>query len=784
MTPVFSTMHSEDPVPRRRPGARAALSVAAVLVAVLAVAWPASGQVGGGQSAAPSVLVLHSYNEATPWQRDVQAGLDAALAERGVPLDIYYETLDAGRFESVVGGDVLAAYLAGKFADRPLDLLVAVDGPAGWFLDRNTHLFPGIPRLFVSPSRETAARLSQQGDNTVITLVQEDVVASFRAMVDVTGAREIYAVGETATPMVERLVDTIRQADAGDPEFNVTYLLDLPIDELLQRTRSLPADSAIFYLLIFRDGDGNTFVPREIAQRLAAAAAVPVFSHWVTLLGTGIVGGYMLSGEAVGRTAVEDILQILATGSAADHPVGSNANLKHIYDWRALDRFGISTDRLPPDSVILNRPPSVWTEFRGYAVGTTVVISLLVVVASLLTGIVFVVARSRRRLGEAQDRLERNEREVRGILDNLADTFYRADTDGRIVLASRSSASLVGYPPDEVVGLKVADFYADPAQRQLFLDELSAGGGAVQGFEAEIIDREGNRKWVSTSARFWKDDSGNVLGVEGTIRDITERRKMERELRRAQRMEALGQLTGGVAHEFNNVLMVIQGCMDMIQIHAGNDDELKNYAELGIRGTTRAADLTRKLLNYSRREPPTREDCDFNELIASMRGAIAHALGDDIAIEINQCDRPCVTSINRADAENVMLNLAINAGDAMPGGGRLTIRSGCVTLCEDEVLSRSGDLDAGEYIVVSVADTGNGMTPQTAARAFDPFFTTKDVGEGTGLGLSMVYGFARQSRGHAVLESRQGVGTTVRIYLPLASSAAMLAPAAGRPAVA
>ena len=240
----------------------------------------------------------------------------------------------------------------------------------------------------------------------------------------------------------------------------------------------------------------------------------------------------------------------------------------------------------------------------------------------------------------------------------------------------------------------------------------------------------------------------------------------EDNLRQAQKMEAVGQLTGGIAHDFNNLLTGIMGSLERLQARLpyARPEELTRYIAAAQDASTRAANLTNRLLAFSRRQPLKPRGTDINRLTAGMAELITRTIGPSITLDIAPCPDLHATLVDPNQLEHALLNLCINASDAMPGGGTLRITTANATLTPHEATALH--LTAGDYVTLTVADTGTGMTPEVLARAFDPFFTTKPLGQGTGLGLSMIYGFARQSGGHTEVSSRPGTGTAVTLYLP------------------
>ena len=315
---------------------------------------------------------------------------------------------------------------------------------------------------------------------------------------------------------------------------------------------------------------------------------------------------------------------------------------------------------------------------------------------------------------------------------------------------------------------------------------------ALYDVEYRTVGKEdGIIRWVAAKGRGIFDEMDRCLRVVGTAIDVTERKRKEAELyelnqhlerrvaeevaerehaeealRQAQKMEAVGQLTGGIAHDFNNMLAVVIGSLDLLNRRVGvSDPRAKRFIDAAHEGAQRAATLTQRLLAFSRQQPLNPEVLDANKLVPNMSDLLSHSIGTDIRLETVLGAGLWRTHADRNQLESAILNLAVNARDAMPEGGRLTIETQNVYFEERHVAANFG-VPVGQYVMITVSDTGIGMPPDVIAKAFDPFFTTKAVGKGTGLGLSQVYGFVRQSGGHVKIYSEDGAGTTIKIYLP------------------
>ncbi len=281
--------------------------------------------------------------------------------------------------------------------------------------------------------------------------------------------------------------------------------------------------------------------------------------------------------------------------------------------------------------------------------------------------------------------------------------------------------------------------------------------GIVSGAAALLLAVAAGRSQRQTQR--WRD-AASALAVEAK-----ERERVEAQLRQLQKMEAVGQLTGGIAHDFNNMLAVIIGGLNLVQRRlARGDADVGRYVEAAMDGATRAATLTQRLLAFSRQQPLQPEPLAVNDLVAGMSEMLRRTLGDEVRLETVLAGGLWKTKADAGQLENALLNLAVNARDAMPEGGRLTVETANAHL--DEAYACDNDAKPGQYVLIAVTDTGTGMPPEVAARAFDPFFTTKGVGKGTGLGLSQTFGFVKQSAGHIKIYSESGHGTTFKVYLP------------------
>lgn len=359
--------------------------------------------------------------------------------------------------------------------------------------------------------------------------------------------------------------------------------------------------------------------------------------------------------------------------------------------------------------------------------------------------------------------LRDREARLAAILGTVTDAIFTVEASGRIESANAAAARLFGYPETVLTGLYVGRLLGiDPA--------VSPWGGLPRGTtKPQRLEREGLRASGEKFPVEWSLAPIQIAAkayILVTARDLSNRRQAEEQLRQAQKMEAIGQLTGGVAHDFNNLLTVIVGNLQWLDEKLDGQANLQRLSQAAIRAAMRGADLTQRLLAFSRRQALTPQLSDPNKLVQGVAEIAGRTLGQGISVELRLSEPIWPVQIDRNQLENALINLAVNARDAMPDGGVILLETRNIEVGPAEV-GESGVPD-GEWVQISVRDCGTGMPPEILARAFEPFFTTKETGKGSGLGLSMVYGFVTQSGGMVKLDSRPGAGTTVRLLLPRA----------------
>ncbi len=392
----------------------------------------------------------------------------------------------------------------------------------------------------------------------------------------------------------------------------------------------------------------------------------------------------------------------------------------------------------------------------------------------------------------AEEALRESERQFRILVNGVTDyALYLLDPNGVVTKWNAGAQRIKGYTADEAVGQHVSRFYTD-ADREAGLPARTLATAAEEGrAEAEgwRVRKDGTTFWANVVVDAIRDETGALIGFAKITRDATERRQAQirlqetqQRLAQAQKMEAMGQLTGGVAHDFNNLLMIVNGHADLLRRHLADDPKALKAIEAIELASHRGATLTRQLLSFARRQRLAPKSLDLAERLAALAPMLANSVDARIEIEVELPPGLWPVEVDESELELALVNLTVNARDAMPEGGRITLSAENVALEPGE---RNLEL-RGDYVALTVADTGTGIAPDILARVFDPFFTTKQVDKGTGLGLAQVHGFAHQSGGAVVVESKVGQGARMTLFLPradvepAAAPEAVAAPASGQ----
>jgi PAS domain S-box-containing protein len=381
----------------------------------------------------------------------------------------------------------------------------------------------------------------------------------------------------------------------------------------------------------------------------------------------------------------------------------------------------------------------------------------------------------------AREALRRSEEQFRLLVDSVIDyAIYMLSPDGLVTTWNAGARKIKGYAADEVIGTHFSRFYTEEDRRGGLPEHVLATAREHGRFHGEgvRVRKDGSRFRADVVVDAIRDAEGRLVGFAKITRDVTQRVQLEEArhaLQHAQRLEAVGKLTGGVAHDFNNILQVIGGCLQLLGMAMAGQPSGQRHLQMALGAVDRGAKLSSQLLAFARRQPLQPYVLNPGRIVRNMEELMRRAVGEHVEVETVASASLWNTMLDPHQLENVVLNLAINARDAMPGGGKLTIELSN-TMLDDTYVSAAHEVPPGQYVLLAISDTGTGMTPDVRERAIEPFFTTKGEGQGTGLGLSMAFGFVKQSGGHFRIYSEVGHGTTIKAYFPRALEAEQTLP--------
>ncbi|HOO77605.1 MAG TPA: ATP-binding protein [bacterium] len=709
--------------------------------------------------AGPHILFINSYHPGYVWSDDILAAFREEIAAYAPPPEIFVEYLDTKHFYGKNYFSLVRSILAAKYPRDLFDLVVVSDDRAFEFmLERGDSLFPRVPVVFCGVNNFDPALLAGR-DN--YTGVLEDIrIEPALEMIETIhpDVRRVYLVGGS-TGVAQNTLKFFARSFGEDSRFRSLQVeilsgAELTTAGMLEKLQQAEPGSVVLFMAWFRDRNGVFVDEKKLAAEIVATCPVPVYS--MVNLYQGMVGGRFLTAREQGRTAAVLARRILEGTPPSAIPVSGAREPVYVFDDRQLGRWGILPETLPRPHTLLNRPPGLYRTYRRFLLGGA---AFILVESGLIVGLVLLVVRMRR----TRKLLRESEEKYRLVVDNLRSGVVVIQK-GLIVFANSYIREILGGGRDDLVG-KTADTviraHSSLLQAAEELPDLSRPFPAEP--LLELVDGEGElRRFEIRFARIPWQGRPAVLAV---MFDITDKSRMEEQLRQTMKMEAVGRLAGGIAHDFNNILHVILGFAQVLthSFPPGSRERgnLENIVVAGNRG----ADLTRQLLAFSRRETPAAESINPVEAVGKSVELIERIIGENIRIERRDRGGTAAIRIEPVQLDQILMNLCLNSRDAMPGGGTISIS------VDDyhpprEFYVVHPELTAARYVRITVADEGGGIAPERLEHVLEPFYTTKEAGKGTGLGLSTVYAIVRRHGGALDISSSPGVGTTISVFLP------------------
>jgi PAS domain S-box-containing protein len=736
---------------------------AVMIIVMLALVSAVPSASATGTKQVKKVLLIHSFEPYLPYSITINQSIRSAMeADETFSMDFYTEYLDLARYSEEEYPKRLLEILRYKYFKKNLDLVFVMLNPALDFVTKHSwEIFSDIPIVFCTIEEK---QIQERGLSPNITgvFMQMDPKGTLEAALRLQpDTRKVIVIGGIH-PNDKVYENTVRQAfKEYESRLDISYLTDMSLGAILASVRTLPKNTIVLYITMFQDGTGKALVPRDVLAAIARTSNVPVYAMLESYMGHGVVGGHIVSFEEQGKKAANIGLRVLHGEKPAEIEISPADTNVYMFDWRQIKRWGMNEQNLPPQSTVLFRKLTVWDEHKWKILGVVV----FCLIESLLIAILLIQRATRRKI---EDALRESERKYRNIFENALEGIFQTTPDGLFISANPALSRMCGFDSPQEMMKSVTNIagqlYVNPEDR-IKLKVLHENQMFVEGFETQIYNKNSEKIWVSLNERSVLGAKGELLYYEGTIEDITARKHLESQLRQSQKMEAIGTLAGGVAHDFNNILTAITGYGNLLQMDIGDDIKRRHYAEQILVASKKAANLTQSLLAFSRKQTINPKPCKLNDILQSIEKLLRRLITEDIEFKIVFADPDVTIMADANQMDQVLMNLTTNARDAMSHGGSLTIEAKSVFL-EGEFLQNYGFGKPGQHALISITDTGIGMDEKTREKIFEPFFTTKEVGKGTGLGLSIVYGIVKQHDGHINIYSEPGKGTVCKIYIP------------------
>jgi PAS domain S-box-containing protein len=614
-----------------------------------------------------TVLLIHAFEPFMPYSVTVNQSIRTTLgADKTLHLDLYPEYLDLSRFPDETYRQRLLGHLRYKYAKRAPDLIFIMLNPAFDFVLGNIEkLFPHAPIVLCSVEKyQIEGRILRPNITGVLMAIDPKGTIDAALRLQPETKKVVVVAGIQKNDKVYEGV--VRHAlKEYEGRLQITYLTGVPLGIVLETVSGLSKDTIVFYITIFQDGTGKSYVPRDIATIVSRTSSVPVYAMFDSYFGYGIVGGHLVSFEKQGEKAAEIGLRILHGEKPNNIPMTPGAHV-YKFDWREMKRWNISEANLPPGSIVEYRDFTTWERYRWQIIG----IILFAIIESLLI-VVLLIQRIKRR--KAEKALFASEQKYRSIFENSIEGIYQSTPEGRLLTVNPALAHMHGYSSVSEMMQDVADsveaLYVNNEDRKKYQDIIREQE-FIREFETELYRKDGSTFLASRNARIIRDNEGKVIYYEGIIQDVTERRKLENQLRQSQKMEAIGQLAGGIAHDFNNILTVIIGLGELVRMKIGVEYPLRGYMDQIMASAEKAAKLTQSLLAFSRQHKINLEPHNMDQIVESSGILLKRLLTEDIRLEIRLNSDDATIMADTTQIGLVLINLATNARDAMPRGGR------------------------------------------------------------------------------------------------------------------
>lgn len=718
------------------------------------------------------VLFISSYHPAFPTFFQQIDGVKSVFKNQPILLDI--EFMDSKRFPDRATFDVFYRALSAKLSNlEHYDaIIVADDNALSFALEYQQDLFPESPIVFL-------------GVNDINLALHQNANPYITGVIEAVSMQETLELILKLHPSVQRIVALVDDLPSGQGDLkhfyqfekafpSVTFselsLVELTFDAFTEQLKTIGENDVILLLSAYQDTTGKTLLFHDSLELIRKNLGRPIYHLWQHGIGQGVLGGKVISHRQQGIAAAEIVLEIFAGKPVDEIPVSGESPNHYLFDYKEMTRFGVKQSSLPVDSLVYNEPQSFYRIHR-----TAIWILLTVFSAlSLLIMAMFINILQRkateRALGESEERL-------RELIEQSPIGLILCAIDGSIVSANSALTNIIGYRIDETLKLSCWDItpkkYAQDEQQRLRQLEAT---GRHHLYEKEYRHKAGHLVPVLLNSMIVVRDDKRFIW--SSVEDITGLKKAEAEkkiladqLRQSQKMEAIGTLAGGVAHDFNNILSAILGYTELNLCNPNCDDQSRKNLSHVLTAAGRARELVKQILMFSRKSTTQQDLIKIHLVVEEAITLLRKTIPTSIPIRLD-IDRNTGSALaDETQIHQVVMNLSINAYHSMQdNGGKIDISFKPVDI-DNVTAAEYPNLKQGRYGQLTISDNGSGMSPEIMSRIFDPFFTTKDQGEGTGMGLSVVLGIVKSHDGAIGVKSNIDEGTSFTVFFPLVSDA-------------
>ncbi|BCS94999.1 hypothetical protein DSLASN_06310 [Desulfoluna limicola] len=717
------------------------------------------------------VLVLNSFHEGYHWTDRIMQGVKSVFDEKeNVELVITY--MDAKRCSDKEYLELLHQKFAYKYRFATFDAIISTDDPAlNFLLEHREELFPRVPVIFCGLNDFTPSRIKGHDD---ITGVYENygVGETINLMLKLhPGARKITVISDATLAGRDLRHHVAEEAPYFSSRVDIDYLDNLSLQELIARLGDLPKESLVLWAMYLRTPEGSYISSEESLRIVTEASGLPTYCIW-DVVGQGVVGGKVTSPHYQGRTAAEMAAKVLRGDRVQDLDI-SGSPLAYIFDFNALKRHNIKHSALPPSSTIINQPFCLYEKLK---IALWVVLLFATLLMAVIASLIFTLQKNRK----AEAAVQESEERFRLMSLRTGQMIYDYDIPSGQITWAGAIEEITGYTPEEFKDINhdqwKAMIHDDDRERILGLTAHAMAKGASS-TSGEYLFRRKDESFtcVKANGAFLKDKHGRSCRMLGSIKDITdlkqaqqERRNLQKQLIHLQKMESIGHLAGGIAHDFRNILVPIIGMAELLLQDLPAGSLQHNNAREILNAGTRGSDLVKQILAFSRETDHEMKPLQMQEILREVlklgRSTIPASI--EITEDIQASCSP--VSADPTQIHQVALNLITNAYHAVElTSGKIHVQ--LKEISWDASGLSDNALEPGRYALLSISDTGCGIPPECLNKIFDPYFTTKSKnGKGSGLGLSVVHGIVKNHKGDIKVYSDTGKGTTFHIYLPIA----------------